>query len=105
MVKEQLRHYNAHDVDNFVAVFDDEVEIYVLGESTPYMVGREAMRVRYGERFKTPDLHAEVTNRMVKGQVVIDYEEVTGLKENETVIAIAIYEIEGQYIKKVHFVR
>lgn len=104
LVELQLKYYNAHDVEKFVDVFHEDVEIYVLGENEPYMVGRDAMRERYSTRFESPDLHASVTNRMVKGNVVIDYEEVTGIGP-DMVIAIAIYEVEDEWIKKVRFVR
>ena len=105
LVEKQLFHYNNRDLEPFLKVFSEDVQVYILGQSQPIMVGRQAMRERYKERFMSQGLHANVTNRMVKGNVVIDYEEVSGIVENEITLAIAIYEIEGDFIKTVHFVR
>lgn len=105
LVEKQLFHYNNRDLEPFIEVFSEDVEVFILGQNDPIIVGRQAMRATYRERFKSRGLHANVTNRMVKGNVVIDYEEVTGIVENETTIAIAIYKIEDNFIKTVHFVR
>jgi hypothetical protein len=105
LVEKQLYHYNRKELEPFLEVFSEEVEVFILGEKEASLVGRDAMRQRYVERFKSEGLHAKVTNRMVKDSVVIDYEEVTGIVENEVTIAIAIYEIQGEFIKKVHFVK
>lgn len=105
LVEKQLFHYNNRDLEPFLEVFSEDVQVYILGQSQPIIVGRDAMRIRYKERFMSEGLHANVTSRMVKGNVVIDYEEVTGIVANETTIAIAIYDIEGDFIKTVHFVK
>lgn len=104
LVEEQLKHYNNHDLEAFVQVFDEDVEVYVLGEKAPYMVGRDAMRERYGIRFQSKDLHARIIHRMIKGNTVIDHEEVTGIGE-DIVYAIAIYQVGEKAIEKVWFVR
>lgn len=105
IVEKQLKYYNKLDLDNFVDVFSEDIEVFVLGESVPYIVGRDEFRARYSERFKSANLHAKVTNRMIKGNTVIDYEEVSGIADDEVVIAIAIYEINDDCITKVRFVR
>lgn len=105
LVEKQLHHYNNRDLEPFLRVFSEDVEVYILGDKEPSLVGRVAMRDKYAQRFQCTGLHANVTNRMVKGSVVIDYEEVTGIVEDEITIAIAIYEIEGDFINKVYFVR
>jgi len=62
----------------------------------------------YGSLFdRAPTLHAHVTQRMVKGRVVIDYEEVTGIPgRSGMTTAIAIYHVnrDGK-IDRVEFVQ
>jgi hypothetical protein len=49
-------------------------------------------------------LHCEVINRITCGDFVIDEELVKGLKDNETVHATAIYEIQNSKIIKAWFI-
>lgn len=101
----QLDAYNARDLDRFVAEYTEDVEVYVLTNPTPTLVGREALRQHYRDnRFNLPDLHAKLVNRMVFGNKVIDQEFVTGVPGAPVEVA-AIYEVTEQGISKVWFVR
>lgn len=101
----QLDAYNARDLDRFVAEYTEDVEVYVLTDPAPTLVGREALRQHYRDhRFNLPDLHAKLVNRMVFGNKVIDQEFVTGVPGAPVEVA-AIYEVTEQGISKVWFVR
>jgi hypothetical protein len=66
------------------------------------------MRENYTRLFeRAPELFANVTNRMVQGRFVIDYEEVTGISSDGSVTTvIAIYHVnEDGDIDRVEFVR
>jgi hypothetical protein len=79
------------------------VEIYGFPE-TLWMSGIDAMRERYGEIFEgSPQLNAEITNRIVQGAYVIDHELVTGLLDRPPFRAVAIYEVQHGRIGKVWF--
>jgi hypothetical protein len=103
IVQKQLDAYNARDIEGFLATYASDIKLYNF-PNTLRTDGVAAMRKGYGSYFEsTPDLHAEIKNRMVIGNTVIDEEEVTanGNKFN----AVAIYEIENGKISKVTFVR
>ena len=103
LVQEQLDAYNNRDIDAFLKPYADYVEIFTFPNELRYK-GKEIMREQYGTMFKnTPNLHCELKNRIVKSNVVIDYERVQF--GNQIVEAIAIYHSENGKIKKVYFMR
>ena len=106
MAQKQLDCYNNHDLEGFLSAYHDDTKIYNLADGSLIMEGKEAMRERYGERFKNPDLHARLVNRIVIGDSkAIDHESVTGLGDGPPVQVAAIYEIVDELIKTVWFVR
>lgn len=105
LAKEQLEAYNNRDIKAFLIPFSDSVEVYTFPNELMYK-GKDKMRDRYGKMFaNSPKLFCKLTNRTVLGNKVIDSEEVTGIKEDEVVRAIAIYTIENNKIQKVHFIK
>lgn len=101
----QLDAYNARDIDAFVAIYSENVQVFNHPNHLRFE-GRAELRRRYGPYFeKTPDLHADVTKRMVLGDTVIDDE--AGLSNGNKWHAIAIYhvEIETGEIDKVWFIQ
>jgi hypothetical protein len=102
-VQRQLDAYNAHDLDRFVAQYTDDVRVFRPPAAEPTLSGKRAFADHYARnRFTLPDLHAEVVNRMVCGNKVVDHERITGL-EPDVVEAIAVYEVEGGLICTVWF--
>jgi hypothetical protein len=103
IVQKQLDAYNARDIDGFLATYTDDIKLY----NFPNMLRTEgiaAMRKGYGGYFEnTPDLHADIKNRIVIGNIVIDEEFVTA--NGNTFSAVAIYEVENGKIAKVTFIR
>ncbi len=105
VVDMQLAYYNAHDIEGFVSTYSADIKLYNQGEAQPFLTGQEALRERYMKRFSIPELHADIANRMVLGNFILDFEHVRGLKENEMVKAIAIYEVRDGLIQNVWFAR
>jgi len=105
VVQKQLDTYNAQDLDGFVNTFTAKAEVYInLGDSAAGIVGREAIRKRYGQMFRNnPGNKSTLIGRMVQGNFVFDHEWITG-RENEFKI-VAIYEVEDGYIKRCWFAR
>ena len=100
----QLDAYNARDLARFVREYTEDVQVFRLPDPNPSIVGREALAAHYRDnRFSLPDLHAQLVNRMVFGNKVIDQEIVTGLPTG-TMSAAAIYEVTPQGISRVWFV-
>ena len=104
IVQRQLDYYNAKDLDNFCSTYTEDVLVKNLTDDSIILEGKPALRERYKGRFLNKNLFAELTNRMVIGNKVIDYEEITGLKEGSIVKAVAVYEIKNELISKVWFI-
>lgn len=106
IVQKQVDAYNSRDIQTFVACHHPEVELYHFGTETPFAVGAEKLRTIYKDVFdNSPNLHAQISNRMVMGNIVIDQEKVTGRKGVEVSEIIAIYEIKDALIFKARFIR
>ena len=68
--------------------------------------GADAIRARQVERFKEPNLHAALQNRIVSGDTVIDHELVrrTFPEGPGTLELVAIYRVENARIKAAWFI-
>jgi hypothetical protein len=104
VVQAQVEAYNRRDIDAFMALHSPKAIIYNLPDNTVIVEGHEAIRERYIGRFTNPDLHAEIVNRIVLNNRVIDHEHVHGIEPNRIVEAIAIYEVEDDLIQRVWFI-
>ena len=102
-VQRQLEAYNAHDLERFVAEYTDDVRVFRPPGTEPVLLGKAAFAAHYAaNRFNLPALHAEVVNRIVSGDKVVDHERITGL-ERQTIEAIAVYEVIDSRIRTVWF--
>jgi hypothetical protein len=102
-VQRQLDAYNARDLERFVAEYTDDIQVFRPPATEPVLSGKAAFAAHYAKnRFGLPNLHAEVINRMVAGNIVVDHERITGLQEG-VVEAIAVYRVLGERISVVWF--
>lgn len=105
VVERQLQAYNEKNIDQFMACYSEDVQIYDF-PNTLTMEGQAAMRARYQKLFETyPHMYAIVDKRIFHGQYVIDHEEITGRLEGAILEAVAVYEIKDDIITKVWFLR
>lgn len=105
IVQEQVRAYNARDLDWFVGLYTEDATIRKLLTNEIVGQGRAYFLDRYGQRFSaSPDLHATIHDRIVLGKYVIDFEEVVRRKSDPTVSALAIYSVDEGKIDNVWFV-
>lgn len=103
VVQRQLDAYNARDLERFVAEFSATVQVYRPPATEPTISGKPALAEFYANnRFNLPDLHAEVVNRMVLGNKVIDHERITGVKP-QVIEVVAVYEVANGLIQSVWF--
>jgi len=103
IVQKQLDAYNKRDISGFLATYSSELTIMNFPETMTYR-DKTSMGASYAKFFEsTPDLHAEIKNRIVIGNKVIDEEFVT--MNGQSFSAIAIYQIENGLISKVTFIR
>ena len=100
----QLDAYNARDIERFVAEYTDDVLVFRLPGTEPIIRGKQNLAEHYSKnRFNLPELHAELVNRMIFGNKVIDQEYVTGVPGGPLEVA-AIYEVTPTGISKVWFI-
>jgi hypothetical protein len=102
-VQRQLDAYNAHDLERFVAEYATDVDVYRPPAAAPALSGLTSFAAHYAKhRFTLPDLHAEVANRIVAGDIVVDHERITGLADG-IVEVIAVYKVVDGKIRTVWF--
>jgi hypothetical protein len=103
VVQHQLDAYNERSLERFVALYDEGVRVFRPPAPAPTMVGRAALADFYAtQRFNLPHLHAQLVNRIVLGNKVIDHERVTGVGESAFEVA-AVYEVVDGLIRTVWF--
>ncbi|MDN5499755.1 MAG: nuclear transport factor 2 family protein [Shewanella sp.] len=96
LVQAQLVAYNQHDLASFVALFSDNVCIYRPPATELVIRGKAAFRDFYqNERFNLPHLHAEVLNRMVVGNKVVDHERIGGIHDEPFEVMVVFEVIDG----------
>lgn len=103
VVQKQLDAYNNRDIDGFMNTFSENIELYSFPDSLTTK-GAEATKQRYGTFFEeTPNLHSELKNRIVIGNIVIDDEFITA--NDRTYSVVAMYEVTNGKISKARFIR
>lgn len=99
LVQAQLIAYNQRDLASFVALFSDDVCIYRPPATEPVIRGKAAFSDFYqNERFNLPHLHAEILNRMVVGNKVVDHERISGIRE-EPFEVMVVFEVSNGLIQ------
>ena len=103
LAQRQLNAYNLRNIEAFLEPYADDVEVYQYPNTLQFK-GKETMRNSYAQMFESvPNLHCELVDRIVQGNIVIDKERV--LFGDKIVEAVAIYHIENNKIKKVFFIQ
>lgn len=96
-VARQIELFNAHDLEGFLGMFAEEVEVAAIpapGSAAP--TGKAKLRELYAARFKAnPDLHASATAQMVSGDFVIQKEKITGRAGKPALEALVIYQVKA----------
>ena len=104
-VQRQLDAYNAKDLTAFIACYHQDIAIYRMPATAPTLVGRDALAEFYAtQRFTIAALRAEVLNRMVVGNKVIDHERVFGMAEQPYDVVV-VYEVQDGLILNAWFYR
>lgn len=99
LVQAQLEAYNQHDLATFVSQFSEHICIYRAPATEPVIRGKAAFRDFYqNERFNLPHLHAEILNRMVVGNKVVDHERISGIHD-EPFEVMVVFEVSDGLIQ------
>ena len=107
VVQQQLDTYNNHNIDGFMSLFGEDVQLYNQADGKLLADGQKEVRRLYANLFdKSPNLHSELKNRMTLGNTVIDHEKITGrMGNNQPIELIVIYELLDQKINRVTVIR
>lgn len=103
VVQGQVDAYNDRDLDRFLSFYGDAITVFRMPATEPTLAGKSRFAEFYAsQRFNRPGLHAEVLQRIVLGNKVIDHERITGVLDTPMEIA-AVYEVAGDRIERVWF--
>ena len=105
VVQRQLEAYNARDIDALMATYADDVLVYEH-PVTLLASGAAQLRERQTVRLQEPNLNAHLVNRIVAGDLVIDFEIVTRTFPEGTgrLEMVAMYEVDAGKIARAWFV-
>ncbi|MBC7904085.1 MAG: amidohydrolase family protein [Gemmatimonadaceae bacterium] len=103
LVDRQLNAYNGRNLEAFLEPYAEDIELYEFPNKL-VSKGKAEMRKNYSWFDKVPELHCHIVKRIINGNTIIDHELVTGFGK-QPLSAIAIYEIEGNKIRKVYFIQ
>jgi hypothetical protein len=105
IVQRQLDAYNAKDIAALMTIYSADAQQF---EHPAKLLadGAAQIRERLVERFKEPNLHARLMNRIVSGNTVIDHEQVTRTfpEGPGRIELVAIYEVQNDRIVKAWFI-
>lgn len=101
IVNRRIEAYNAHDIEGFLAAYDENVRIYIFPEKF-LGEGRERMRRIFGSQFARGDGTVKVLGQYVLENKVVSDEMVTigGVAEHN----IAVYTIANGLIAEVRLI-
>jgi hypothetical protein len=103
LVSDQLNAWNEKNIDKFLARYSDSVKVKAYPNTLNY-VGKQTMKEKYKRSFESaPQLKCEIVKRIIFGNKIIDYERITGYKDNWVNEAVAIYTITNNVISEVCF--
>ena len=101
LVNRRIAAYNAHDIEAFLAVYDENVRIIVYPERV-LGEGRERMRRIFGPQFEKGEGVIEVLGQHVLGNTVVSDEDIRiGSQDDRN---IAIYTIRNGLIAEVRLI-
>jgi hypothetical protein len=103
VVQRQTDAYNARELDRFVSMYSDSITIFRMPSEEPSIVGKAQLAAFYSaQRFNLPGLRAEILNRIVLGNKVVEHERVWGI-DDAPLEAVAVYKVVDELIDRVWF--
>jgi hypothetical protein len=107
LAQRQLELFNAHDLEGFLALFAEDVEVSEVPAGVAPPFGKARMRELYAERFKVnPDLHASAEAQMLSGGFVIQKERIKGRADKKPDLeVVVIYQVKAGKIVKMWSLR
>ncbi len=102
LAQRQFDAYNARDLAGFIACYSETVQVFRPPAPLPTLSGKAAFAQFYQtQRFNLPHLKAELLNRMVLGNTVIDHERIHGIGAQVLEMAV-VYLVQDDLIQTVY---
>lgn len=93
VVQRQVNAYNHHDARVFAETYAADAAVQRPGAT---LRSRAAIEAAYGDAFaRNPELHAEIVDRNIRGDVVVDHEHVTGFADGRSIEATVTYQVRN----------
>jgi hypothetical protein len=107
IVQINLNAYNSRDIESFMSVINDDIELFEFGSSNPYAKGRDEVRELYIDLFEaSPGLNSTIMKRIVFENKVIDHEMIVNRRGSPNPYEmVIIYELKDQKIYKITAIR
>ena len=97
VVQAQLEAYNRRDLETFLNMFSETVQVFRMPVLEPSISGKVQLGEFYAtQRFNRPSLRAELVNRIAFGNKVIDHERIHGVLEEAFEISVVYEMIDGR---------
>lgn len=96
IVQFQLEAYNERNLEQFLSVFSETIQVFRMPALEPSISGESQLSEFYAtQRFSRPNLRAELINRIAFGNKVIDHERIRGVLEEPFEITVVYEVIDG----------
>jgi hypothetical protein len=95
-VQFQLEAYNQRDLETFLSMFSETIQVFRMPALEPSISGKVQLAEFYAtQRFNRPNLRADLVNRIAFGNKVIDHERIHGVLEEAFEIVVVYEVIDG----------
>ena len=107
VVQQSLEAYNNRDIEKFMALFSNDIEMYNFNTGKLTAKGLPEVRKIYQDMFNvSPKLHSDILKRIVFDDKIIDHEYITGRMGSDAPLEIVlIYEVKAGKIVKTTAIR
>jgi len=106
IIQAQVNAYNERNLTKMMTFFADDIQLFDFADSEPLVKGITGVEKLYQNVFDhSPNLHAEILNRIVFDDKVIDQERVITHEGGVATEVVVIYELAHGLITKVYFIQ
>lgn len=103
VVNARMEAYNNHDIDAFIKVYSDDIQIYTYPNVAIGKKGKAHLRSIFEPMFSEGLVSVKIHEQISQGGYVINHETVTYAGKDTKYVSI--YEVENGLITNVQFVR
>ena len=103
IVNQRMEAHNNHDLSAFLALYSDEIQIYDYPDIRIGRKGKAHLQSIFEPLFAAAAVSVKIHSQIEQGRYVINEETVT--RQGEEIRYVSIYEVNGDLITSVRFVR